>query len=126
MEVIVGLVIPMFLFALVFGEFVTQQHQVFVIIGHNHSHQMSPVQFSIQKNQVRSSFKLISFNFVFSGFIRSAQGLEIVSLIFYVFAVLFIIVGFLNIRAFPYQVSFGVAAGLLFLASKTIENEMKY
>jgi hypothetical protein len=51
------------------------------------------------------------------GFIRSSQALEIISLIFYVVAAVLIIAGILNLGGLPYQIMFGMAAVLLFIAS---------
>lgn len=49
---------------------------------------------------------------------RAAQGLEIVSLIFYVFAGIFIIMGIIDLARAPLENMFGVAAILLFLCSE--------
>lgn len=52
------------------------------------------------------------------GFIRSSQALEIISLIFYVIGALFILIGIVNLRIFPYEKSFLVSIVLLFLSSE--------
>ncbi|CAF1299579.1 unnamed protein product [Rotaria sordida] len=49
------------------------------------------------------------------GFIQSSQALEIISLIFYIFAALFIILGIIDLDGLPFQVMFLAAAVLLFI-----------
>ncbi|CAF1489360.1 unnamed protein product [Rotaria sordida] len=49
------------------------------------------------------------------GFIQSSQALEIISLIFYIFAALLIILGIIDLDGLPFQVMFLAAAVLLFI-----------
>ncbi|CAF3438547.1 unnamed protein product [Rotaria sp. Silwood2] len=51
------------------------------------------------------------------GFIRSSQALEIISLIFYVFAAFLIIIGIINLDGLPFEIMFLAAAVLLFISS---------
>jgi len=59
------------------------------------------------------------------GFIQSAQGLEIVSLIFYIVAGILIIIGIIDLERAPLELMFEAAAVLLFLSSKFIPIETK-
>jgi hypothetical protein len=43
--------------------------------------------------------------------------LEIISLIFYIFAALLIAIGILDLDPFPFEMAFAVAIGLLFICS---------
>ncbi len=52
---------------------------------------------------------------------RAAEGLEITSLIFYVFAGILIIIGIIDLDIAPLEYMFGAAAILLFLCSKFID-----
>ncbi|CAF1220172.1 unnamed protein product [Rotaria sordida] len=49
------------------------------------------------------------------GFIRSSQALEIISLIFYIFAAFLIILGIINLDGLPFEIMFLAAAVLLFI-----------
>ncbi len=53
---------------------------------------------------------------------RAAEGLEIISLIFYVFAGILIIIGIIDFGRAPLEYMFGAAAILLFLCSKFIDS----
>ena len=109
-------------FVLVFGEFAIQQGLVFAIIGPINLCRTLLRSHLTEKSQVNIPLSPPPFHFeclsIFSGFIRTAQALEIVSLVFYIEAAAFILVGILNFRAFSYKRSFIVAIVLLFLCSK--------
>jgi hypothetical protein len=59
--------------------------------------------------------------FFFQGFIQSSQALEIISLIFYIIAAVFIIIGILDLDQFPLEIAFILVADLLFLCSILIK-----
>ncbi len=71
----------------------------------------------MDQNQVNIYFLNIIFKIFFQGYVRSSQALEIISLIFYIFAILFIIAGILDLEQLPFELPFLVAAGLLFICS---------
>lgn len=52
---------------------------------------------------------------------RSAQALEIISLIFYIIATILIIIRILDLDGFPFEISFMIAVGLLFICSIILE-----
>jgi uncharacterized membrane protein YobD (UPF0266 family) len=54
--------------------------------------------------------------------VRAAEGLEIISLIFYVFAGILIIIGIIDLERAPLEYMFGAAAILLFLCGKFIDS----
>ena len=90
------------------------------MLGPIHLYRVLQIFYSTVQNQVHFYF-ITNFFFKYflkKDFIRSSQALEIISLIFYVIAALFIIIGLLNLRVFPYERAFVVAIGLLFLSSK--------
>ena len=55
-----------------------------------------------------------------AGFIRAAQGLEIVSLILYIVAGILIIMGIIDLEKAPLEFMFEAVAVLLFLSSEFI------
>jgi hypothetical protein len=71
----------------------------------------------INQNQVNIYFLNIIYFSFFKGYVRSSQALEIVSLVFYVFAALFILIGLIDLQQLPFEIPFLVAAGLLFICS---------
>jgi len=53
--------------------------------------------------------------------IQNSQALEIISLIFYIIAAAFIIIGILDLDQFPLEIAFILAGDLLFLCSILIK-----